>query len=715
MAPTGDRLDAAVKVGSIVSSLGGFAALAALTGGAITWTRFHGVQLPADQAVAAIPKIELVTIGAVTLATFAVISLVSVLLVYLVDREGRPELANQRGIGLLAIVAVVAAVLLSRPDGYFRIAIAILIALIGGLVVYRAALRGWRKSPGVVGAGALATKYAVLPAVVFAAALLPLTKWWVVVMALLTVALAGLALHVAHRTGSKFRWYGAAIFTAILVYGSALSTLRTYADPKVQPVAVVLTQAAGAAELSGLYIAGSPNQVYVADVEHCIRDKQLRLKPTAKGRAGRLIEVPRGSIAALAIGNLASVEDAKQRGPQLLGELRERLASSTTTRAAAATRAAPDPCASEGIVDLSLRAFNDLAAPEAERLAKQFRPILRFDSGEQWRPLRIEALLAERTARGAPSHRVCILKQRKQDGCEALGSVADIGAATTGSRLIDFAGKRFGGVDHRSPDLESCPGYRPADTLRDCDRGAASAIYYRATRANGRTYVDYWWFLRYNRFAHKSAENLCKDRFERAVLGCFDHEGDWEGVTVVTARGRPDELASVGFASHSGVYRHPAADIKRIGLRPVVYVAQGSHAAYRKACPARCAQPAKKYGHSLPETSTDGARGWGRNSDEACFGSGADCLQPLPVAGWNAFDGRWGSRECKPKGCEIELGPLTPSNQHRYKVPWCATGPGNQLVCDGAPPAPGSTTAVGKTVPPPAAPVDVVTTPATPG
>ena len=40
------------------------------------------------------------------------------------------------------------------------------------------------------------------------------------------------------------------------------------------------------------------------------------------------------------------------------------------------------------------------------------------------------------------------------------------------------------------------------------DRGPASAIYDGVTESGGRTYVDYWWFLRFNDFGNRTVRKF---------------------------------------------------------------------------------------------------------------------------------------------------------------------------------------------------------------
>jgi hypothetical protein len=222
--------------------------------------------------------------------------------------------------------------------------------------------------------------------------------------------------------------------------------------------------------------------------------------------------------------------------------------------------------------------------------------------------------------------------------------------------------------------------------LQDCDRGPASTIYYHAVSANGRTYIDYWWFLRFNRFDKHNASELCNSVLTRKDK-CQDHEGDWEGVTAVTQRGS-DKLEFVDYAAHQGVFRYPVAQIAFEDGRPLVYLARGSHAAYPRACPKNCEQVARLFGHALPEDNTDGQAEWGRNADADCRPV-TDCLQPLPTGSWGAFAGLWGSQTCKKQSgsCRFGVPPRSPSRQHRFMAPWCYTAAGLRLSCDG--PAPG--------------------------
>jgi hypothetical protein len=325
------------------------------------------------------------------------------------------------------------------------------------------------------------------------------------------------------------------------------------------------------------------------------------------------------------------------------------------------------PCEAEGPVDQRRRAFRELTGPRAERLAATFRPILRFAPGERWRPLEIDRFLAERRA-GAGIHQLCA------PGCEEL-DVAALAAAHGGH--LDLDGSALSGGDYRTPDRGICPAPQRPELL-DCDGGERSAIYYRVVEANDRRYVDFWWFLRFNGLQPVKTETACRDDAVNKV--CPEHEGDWEGVTVVTREGG-DDLEYVDYAQHDGVYRRLVRDPETVDGRPIVYVARDSHAGY----PLDCKRSCRGFVLSALEGPT-GRIEWARNDDSAC--GGADpCLRPFPAGGWRAFDGLWGSRGCASRrSCTFARAPQSPWNQVRSKFPWCYKAGGRQR-CDGTPAA----------------------------
>lgn len=96
---------AAVKqVVGVVFTGAGLLGFVAFSGAVIIWTRFAAIEVPADQAVKAVPRDELVATGSSLLLIFGLFGLLAVLATYLVDRGGRATPGMSRL--LLALVAV---------------------------------------------------------------------------------------------------------------------------------------------------------------------------------------------------------------------------------------------------------------------------------------------------------------------------------------------------------------------------------------------------------------------------------------------------------------------------------------------------------------------------------------------------------------------------------------------------------------------------------
>jgi len=330
------------------------------------------------------------------------------------------------------------------------------------------------------------------------------------------------------------------------------------------------------------------------------------------------------------------------------------------------------------------RAFAPVEGREAGELASRFRPRLMFDSSEKWRPQSIASLLAEKGPDGRPLHEFCIRSLGKEDECEPVGSIEQFetlvaeNRALGNSTYLDINGKSG---EYKAPERD--PACRQSGLL-DCDNQPGSAIYYHVTSSNERFYIDYWWFLRFNHFGLTSCSTGSSGI-------CDEHEGDWEGVTLVTAPEDAHTLDYVVYAAHKGTFRYPAPPPKHHSQRPVVYVATGSHASYPRPCKAliSCWQPNVFGGIAhVPETDIDGRRPWARN-DEVCKPGGAgSCLRPLPSAEpgqttWTTWAGLWGATCGTRCHAQHPQSPASPGLQTRFHTPWCSTQNG-ALTCDSA-------------------------------
>ena len=285
-----------------------------------------------------------------------------------------------------------------------------------------------------------------------------------------------------------------------------------------------------------------------------------------------------------------------------------------------------------------------LAAPpataedqEQAALARLVRPVLLFDENESRFPLDIGAAITERlieTCRAALGGEPCKFVEREAD--------IDLGADYLA--VEDFRGPRGGGSN--------------------------SGYYYRVVPARNRVYVDYWWYFTRNPTPVGSGV-FCAPGFALPGLTCHEHASDWEGVTVVLGpcekfgppcaelSGRRWAPAAVRYAQHEFIVSYAWRPTLlrlwrgvrgRPQFRPLVYVANNSHASYPNACRRNCRQLRRIAGTAVSEGAHDGRIAWAHNSE--C----PSCLRRLPLtdddepALWNAFAGRWGTQECSLAG-----------------------------------------------------------------
>jgi hypothetical protein len=117
--------------------------------------------------------------------------------------------------------------------------------------------------------------------------------------------------------------------------------------------------------------------------------------------------------------------------------------------------------------------------------------------------------------------------------------------------------------------------------------------------------------------------------------------------------------------------------------RPLVLVANGTHAAYPRSCRRHPGGHCRSGGvphvpltRALTDKRHNGGKPWRGNDGAACR---SVCLQALPTrskgaepARWNAFGGRCGSSNCVlGVFCSSAQPPRSPGVQARYKRPWC--------------------------------------------
>jgi hypothetical protein len=346
----------------------GVVGFVSVVGGAITWNRFNSVELPADQAVAALPKSELVTIGVSALVVFLLLGAGAVVLVGQIERRGpgqrRWVLLTLVAIGMTYAIWLVPTRALADRIGVPTLQKVMLTALIALAWALAFVLLGWRSNePG--GAPALKrwlcgdeptdgrwkrpwlrklcqlnpthekggwarTVLTVHPAhatarlmmllfaaeILFAAVLWLAYDAWLGSTLLIGGVLGAICLLIGDRDRKSFGDYGLAIFVAVVIFGGATEAMKARYRPQVQPAALIRVGEQQGEGLCGLYVTENSDRVYFGRIRPDRKDPALPAR-----NSGRIFFVDRKKVAALSIGPLMSIEDAVKRASQLRAEL----------------------------------------------------------------------------------------------------------------------------------------------------------------------------------------------------------------------------------------------------------------------------------------------------------------------------------------------------------------------------------------------------------
>lgn len=305
-------------------------------------------------------------------------------------------------------------------------------------------------------------------------------------------------------------------------------------------------------------------------------------------------------------------------------------------------------------------------------LASKVRPYLFFDAKERWRPIAVDTFVDERFDDGGRSpdgvrHQLCTGSLAKPE-CDPFESLAQLRPDAGVPTWIDIHGEGENGAGFEAANPICHEGF-----ALDCNGGPGAAIYYRRSAHEGLWYWDFWIFYRYNDYQGKV--NHC-------AFYCDDHEGDWEGLVVVTTESLEPEVTGAIYAAHTDRIYVPAANLPTVGGHPLAYVAKGTHATYPYVCASGCEQYSGALGQPFPEGDHGGQIAWDENSDPACATD--RCVRALPrsanpgkqklpyASGWAAWPGTWGAT-CPQGGCSGEgSSPRSPGLQARFKCPWVA-------------------------------------------
>ena len=253
----------------------------------------------------------------------------------------------------------------------------------------------------------------------------------------------------------------------------------------------------------------------------------------------------------------------------------------------------------------------NIGLTEDERvLVQRHKPILRFDRQYDYKPASVLGAV------------------------ENAGNLLRTGHGELVGRAGDEPGLSLGLLATYALDFEAgeddCLCFAP-DALGDArsmeaDSRYAGRLYARVVpdEADGRTWLQYWFWLYYN---------------PKNLFGFGKHEGDWEMVQVGLGKDGQPEVAT--YAQHTGgeARRWRTVEVER--GRPVVYVASLSHASYFR-------QGTHPYPVGIDHAYGDGPPEYD--------------LPIEPFGPWVDWAGRWGSSE-RAIGRGTGIGPRSPRHQ----------------------------------------------------
>jgi hypothetical protein len=279
----------------------GFAGFVAIIGAAIEWVRFDAAHLPATQAVLAVPKQELVIIGALALGAFTVGALIAVVVVYVINSQGDATVSTVSGLIAVAVAEMgVTVAFINVGDAWTYVLLIMWFGVIGLVTAAVAGVVMRHFKPGAEAKPAAqkaSRAQGVLVALLLAAGIVAGTVFvvkddairWVLIMLAVVALLATMNLLVATAT-AKFAWYGVSVFFSVLLFGAALTFARTMREPKVQPIALI--RKSDDVGICGVYITQTNERVYVG---------RLSLQGH---RPGLIFWVPTSDIDVVSVGQL---------------------------------------------------------------------------------------------------------------------------------------------------------------------------------------------------------------------------------------------------------------------------------------------------------------------------------------------------------------------------------------------------------------------------
>jgi hypothetical protein len=248
-------------------------------------------------------------------------------------------------------------------------------------------------------------------------------------------------------------------------------------------------------------------------------------------------------------------------------------------------------------------------------LLERHRPVLRFDPQYDYRALAAES---------AVDNQGNLLRREDGEVIARAGGQPPLSIATLGAYP--------GGLEPEGGDcLAMAPDYAGDSRRMEWEEPRMGRFYGRVKQDGERTWLQYWFWLYYN---------------PKNLFGFGKHEGDWEMIQI--GLGADDEPEVATYAQHDSGEARPwrAGDMEFSPLdplRPLVYVAPLSHAAYFE-------PGTHPYLLGIDHPFRDGPA--------------AAELPVVPFGPWAHWPGRWGSTE-RTIGGRIGNGPHSPRWQRQ--------------------------------------------------
>jgi hypothetical protein len=620
----------------------GIAAFIALVGGALLWLRFDALGLPADRAVTLLPREMLITVGAHALLGPLIAGLIAGIAIWALD--DRSEIVLGFAASLATLIAVVT--VWGSVDTW-SLAVGAILGLLVGVGVGRLSTSNGRgllpRGIGVADRPMVVTLAIVgigVVTILSRVSSLQVLPWILVVVACVGVGLVAIFVSMRRNPERSRRPVLWIVFAVFLFTGTVVAVGRTGAEPKMEPVAVLLKDPEQ--ELAGFYVGESSDQIHIAQLRQGSGLLGVSAEPVEA-----IVSVPRARVIRKALrrpAGLGLADDGREQVETLL----------------------------ENVV-AEQRALSGEPSPPAEPVAttaptRTFAPLVSLHAAEPSAPMAVDEFLDNSRLywafRGCPKDkRLLVTSLSSQKDRLKLGKAGGFkqrarcgrGDEYTSADFTRPHGKKRVFADGR-PDLTGREGFYLdlADGLRRRELRSerkgeqrvlkSVPVYYERHREKRDERFTYWLFYPFS--------------FPAGTNESIGHEGDWERVSVLAHEVKPGlwRPLSVRYHEHDGSLDVAWADVRKapdesgLATHPRAYAAKGSHATYRRG--GRFLQVLSRGGFNILAVKDDA-----RACPECPLWFTWQRLVDAQTQPWYGFGGAWGQVGGQPDF----TGPLGPS------------------------------------------------------